>query len=90
MVLTLTLWQKKASGYPTRAAQGRLEDPTEETFGAAVLHLLTQIEPTAKPFQIVAQMGDSSRGFQLGQGWTDEHITTELWKNYQSLVRVNG
>lgn len=90
MLLTLTLWQKKATGLPTRAAQGRLEEPSLETFGSAVAQLLTKVEPTAKPFQIVVQIGDSSRGIQLGQGWTDERVVTELWENYRNLVGVNG
>lgn len=89
-MLTLTLWQKKASGYPTRAGQGRLEEPSLEMLGPAIARLMSMVEPTAKPFQIVAQMGDSSRGFQLGQGWEEERIVDELWKNYQSLVGVNG
>ena len=90
VLLTLTVWQKKKSGYPTRAGEGRLEDPTAETFGAAVERLLTTVEAGATPFQIVARVGDSSRGFQLGQGWTDERVKTELWEGYQTLVGVNG
>ena len=89
-MLTLTLWQKKAAGYPTRAGQGQLDEPSIETFTSAVSHLLTMVEPNAKPFQIVAQMGDSSRGFQLEQGWTHERVVADLWKDYQSLVGVNG
>lgn len=90
MVLTLTLWQKKASGFPSKAGQGRLEEPSVEMIGTAVERLMTMVEPSAKPFQIVAQMGDSSRAFQLDQGWSDEQVAAELWKNYQGLVGVNG
>lgn len=90
MVLTLTLWQKKSTGHPTLAGQGRLLDPTMETFEAAIAKLLTMTEPSCKPFQLVAQMGDSSRGFQLEQGWSHERIISELWKSYQSLIHVNG
>ncbi len=89
-VLTLTLWQKKASGFPTRAAEGTLEEPTVDAFKEAVARLLAMAEPNAKPFQIVARMGDSSRGFQLGQGWSEEQIATELWEKYQGLMGVVG
>ena len=90
MVTTLTLWQKKATGHPTRAGEGRLQDPSVEEFDAAITKLLTMVDPNATPFQIVAQVGDSSRGFQLGQGWTDERVKTELWTGYRSLAGVNG
>jgi hypothetical protein len=90
MVLTLTVWQKKKSGHPTRAAEGRLEDPTEESFDAAVAHLLNRVDPAAQPFQIVAQVGDSSRGFQLGQGWSEVRIKEELWAGYRTLAKTNG
>ena len=90
MVLVLTLWQKKASGYPTRAGESRLEDPTEARFGKAVAELLGTVESNAKPFQIVAQMGDSSRAHQMETGVADEEVAAELWKGYQSLVGVNG
>ena len=90
MALTLTLWQKKASGYPTRAGDVRLDVPTEQAFVTAVTQLLGMVEPNAQRFQIVAQVGDSSRGFQLDQGRTDSEIAAELWKGYQSLVGVNG
>ena len=90
MALTLTLWQKKASGYPTRAGDIRVDEPSLAAFERAVPHLLSQVEPNAQRFQIVAQVGDSSRGFQLDQGRTDEEIAAELWTGYQSLVGVNG
>ena len=90
MALTLTLWQKKASGYPTRAGDVRVDDPTLPNFERAISHLLTLVESNAQRFQIVAQVGDSSRGFQLDQGRTDEEIAAELWAGYQTLVGVNG
>ncbi len=90
MMLVLTMWQKKASGHPTRAGEGLLDDPTEATFAAAVDKLLETVDPTSQPFQIVAQVGDSSRGVQLGQGWTEERVRSELWNGYQSLASVNG
>lgn len=90
MLLTLTLWQRKMSGFPTRAGQGRLEEPSVERFNAAIVHLMTMVEPNAKPFQIVVQVGDSSRGFQLDQDWSVERIAAELWNRYTVLVGVNG
>ncbi len=90
MLLTLTIWQKKKSGYPTRAGEGRLEDPSVEAFGAAIDRLMTMVESEALPFQIVARVGDSSRGFQLGQGWSDDRVKSELWVGYRNLVGANG
>ena len=90
MVLTLTVWQKKKSGHPTRAAEGHLEDPSVESFEAAVSQLLSRVDPAALPFQIVASVGDSSRGFQLSPGWNDAEIKTELWQGYRKIMKTNG
>ena len=90
MVLTLTLWQSKRGSRPTKAGEGRLLDPSVEAFDAAVSELLGTVEATATPFQIVAQVGASSRGIQFVEGWTDVHIKTELWTRYQGLTAVNG
>lgn len=91
MVITLTVWQrKKSGGHPTCAGQGRLDDPTVEKFDAAIDTLLGMVETGSMPFQIVATAGDSSRGFQLEQGWSDERIKTELWGHYRNLIGVNG
>lgn len=90
MVLTLTVWQKKRSGHPTRAGEGRLEDPSQESFDRAVAQLLGTVEPAALPFQIVAQVGNTSRGLQLGQGWSEDRVATELWDGYRLMARMNG
>lgn len=90
MDLTLTMWQKKGTTHPTRAAQMYLADPTAERFDAEVAALLNNVAAPAKPFQIVAEVGNSSRGIQLGQGWSDARITSELWDGYRTLANVNG
>jgi hypothetical protein len=90
MILTLTLWQKKASGFPSRAGQGRFEDPDRETFAAGIARLLATVEPNARPFQLVAQVGDSSRSLQLGGDDEPEWVVDELWKAYRALLGVNG
>ncbi|RYG26527.1 hypothetical protein EON82_02925 [bacterium] len=90
MDLTLTLWQKRGTTHPTRAGETFLTDPTAVGFDLAVAALLGGVEAPAKPFQIVAQVGNSSRGVQLGQGWSDARITSELWDGYLTLANVNG
>ena len=90
MTLTLTIWQKKGALRPTRAGVDLLDDPSVEAFDDAVTDLLATVVLPEAPFQIVAQVGCSSRGFQLGQGWSDERIKSELWTGYQSLTGVNG
>jgi len=84
------MWQKKKVGHPTRAGEGRLEDPTLEAFDAAITHLLGTVEAGAQPFQLVARVGDSSRAFQLGQDWNPEQVKAELWGQYRGLFDVNG
>ena len=90
MDLTLTIWQKRGTTFPSRGAERLLSDPNAETFDAAVGSLLGGIEAPSKPFQIVAQVGNSSRGIQLGQGWSDARVTSELWDGYLTLANVNG
>ncbi len=91
MVITLTVWQRKRSGgHPTRAAEGRLESPTEESFAEMVEKLLGSIEPEQTPFQIVAQVGNSSRALQLEKGANSELVSGELWCQCARLAGVNG
>ena len=90
MVLTLTMWQKKRSGLPTRAGQGKLEDPTVEAFDAAVTRVLATVEPGATGFQIVCSVGDSSRGFPLTDGKSDAELKAALWEGYCLMSAANG
>lgn len=90
MDLILTVWQKKGTTYPTRSGERFLSEPTADLFDEAVALLLSEVALPAKPFQIVAQVGNSSRGIQLGQGWSDARVTAELWHGYRTLANVNG
>ena len=90
MTLTLTVWQKETGKRPSRAVESQLEDPSEADFDTIVSRLLSSVSPAATPFQIVARVGNSSRGLQLGQGWSDNRIKTELWDGYLGILGTNG
>ena len=88
--MTLTVWQSKKGLHPTRAGAESLENPSEVEFDAAIARLLSTVSAEAAPFQIVAQVGQSSRAFQFGQGPKDEQAAERLWADYVRLAAVNG
>lgn len=87
VTLTLTVWQKRKVGMPTCAGEGRIVDPVRRSFDSAVKTLLAMVDKDASPFQIVAQVGDTSRSFQFRDGWNEDQVLQELWTGYTSIER---
>ena len=85
--MTLTVWQNKKGLHPTRAGTECLENPDEAEFDAAIARLLATVGEEATPFQIVAQVGHSSRAFQFGKDPLDGQAGAKLWADYQKARR---